>query len=187
MEFIVKGHNMEMTDALRKYAEDKIMKITRHFNRIMKIEVEFDVQKNPSVHNSQTVETTLFTKGPVIKASVSSEDMYASIDQVVDKLERQIEKYKGKIYRSNSRQGSLDNVVLEQKAEGHREQVKAQIVKTKQFSMKPMSPEEAILQMDLLGHDFYVFTNSTTEETNVVYRRKDDNYGLIGPSYNLEE
>jgi putative sigma-54 modulation protein len=107
--------------------------------------------------------------------------MYASIDQVVDKLERQIKKYKGKLIdrtqqpRSTKPVADLDN--------NSRPAGEPKIVKVKQFAVKPMTPEEAALQMELLGHDFYVFTNSETEEINVVYRRKDDNYGLIEPIY----
>ncbi len=191
MQFIVKGHNVEITDALRKHAEEKMLKVKRHFNQIMNIEVEFDVQKNPSIHDNQRVEVTIFTKGPLIRASVSSKDMYVSMDQVVNKLERQIEKYKAKNYRSNLRYAGLNEVLKEQEIssekEDYTEHPEAEIVKTKQFPMKPMSPEEAVLQMDLISHDFFVFMNATTEEMNVVYRRKDNNYGLIEPSYSKEK
>ncbi|MDO8886568.1 ribosome-associated translation inhibitor RaiA [Candidatus Oleimmundimicrobium sp.] len=192
MQFIVKGHNIEVTDALRKHAEEKISKITRHFSQVMKIEVEFDVEKNPSIHDNQKVGVTIFTKGPFIKASNSSKDMYVSIDKVVDKLERQIEKYKGKTYRSNSKYTSLKEVLREQEIsaeqkESNAEHTEPEIVKIKQFSIKPMSPEEAVMQMDLIGHSFFVFRNAITEETNVVYKRNDDNYGLIEPSYNVKK
>lgn len=189
MQFIVKGHNIEVTDALRKRAEEKIRKLTRHFDQIMESEVEFTVQKNPSVHDNQTVEVTLFTKGPVIRAAVSSKDMYVSIDQVVNKLERQIQKYKGKTYRSSSKRIVLNDVLVEREEtkEDTEEYTTPRIVKTKRFPIKPMSPEEAVMQMDLIGHDFFVFTNAETEGTNVVYRRKDGNYGLIESSFSKEE
>jgi len=189
LQFIVKGHNIEVTDALRKHAEEKIRKLTRHFDQIMEGEVEFTVQKNPSIHDNQTVEVTLFTKGPVIRATVSSKDMYVSIDQVVNKLERQIQKYKGKTYRSNSKRTVLNDVLEEQEEtkENVEEYATPRIVKTKQFPIKPMSPEEAVMQMDLIGHDFFVFTNAETEGTSVVYRRKDGNYGLIESSFSKEE
>ncbi len=169
---------MEITDALRTYAEEKISRVRKHFNEIIKMEIELIVEKNPSITNNNVVEVTLFTKGPVIRASGSSTDMYASIDKVTEKLERQIEKFKGKTYSSKVHHSiSLQKMVTPEETE----EEKPRIVRTKRFLLKPMSPEEAILQMDLLGHDFFVFTNSETEEVNVVYRRKNDTFGLIEP------
>lgn len=179
MPVIVKGKNVEITDALRKYAEEKISRVKKHFNEIMKTEIEMIVEKNPSIVNNNVVEVTLFTKGPVIRAKGSSTNMYASIDQVTEKLERQIEKFKGKTYSSKMHPSSSS---LQKMMESERkEEEKPKIVKTKRFLLKPMSPEEAVLQMDLLGHDFFVFTNSETEEVNIVYRRKNNTFGLIEP------
>jgi len=186
MQIIVKGRNIEVTDALREYVEDKIAKTTKYFDHIIKIEVEFTVEKNPSISNPETVEVTLFTKGPVIRAKESSTDMYASIDLVAEKLERQIKRYKGKLQthtlkNSELKKENLAAAGISEEIEEEERSEKPEIVKIKQFAVKPMSPEEAALQMDLLGHDFYVFTNSETDEINVVYRRKDQNYGLIEP------
>lgn len=182
MQVIIKGKNIEVTDALRMHAEDKIKKVTRHFDQIMKIEIELSVAKNRRVSKNQTVEVTLFAKGPAIRAKESSTDMYASIDMVINKLERQIKKYKGKVYASANKNTEKLAELFLKKTKGEKQQAESRIVKTKQFLIKPMTPEEAILQMELLSHDFFVFTNSETEDINVVYRRKDKNYGLIEPT-----
>ncbi|MBI4744702.1 MAG: ribosome-associated translation inhibitor RaiA [Actinobacteria bacterium] len=182
MQVIVKGKNIEITGALRKYAEEKIGRVEKHFDHITKAEVELIVEKNPSISNNQTVEATLFTKGPVVRAKESSKDMYASIDMVLNKLERQVEKYKGKTYSSKA-QGNSEELyeMMKTSEEKGVTESKNRIVDVRQVALKPMSPEEATLQMDKLGYDFFVFTNSETEEINVVYRRKDKNYSLIEP------
>ncbi len=181
MQVIVKGRHFESTKALRDYAEEKVLRVTKYFDQINKAEVELIVEKNPSIADNQTVEVTIFTKGPVIRAKQSTADMYTSIDKAADKLERQIKKYKGKLYHSSSK-NAVQAAALKKEIE---EEQKPKIVKTKQFAIKPMAPAEATMQMDLLGHDFFVFTNAETEEVNVVYRRKDGNYGLIEPRANL--
>lgn len=185
MQVIVKGRHIEVTDSLRRYAEEKVSKLGRYLDKIQGIEVELIVDKNPSVPNPQTAEVTLRTKGPIIRGSVSTENMYASIDGVVDKIERQIERYKGKLYTSHKQAGGLAELALqhsgelvpEQEGEGPR------VVKSKRIALKPMTPDEAALQMELLGHDFFVFINSETGDVNVVYKRKDGNYGQIEPIY----
>lgn len=178
MQVIVKGKNIEVTDALRKYAEEKIGRVEKHFDHIIKAEIELIVEKNPSIADNQTVGVALFTKGPVVRAKESSKDMYASIDMVTGKLERQVEKYKGKTYSSKT-QNNLEELLETSK----KKEVEPQnrIVDVKQLTVKPMSSEEAIMQMDILGYDFFVFTNSETEKINVVYRRRDKNYSLIEP------
>lgn len=185
MQFIVKGQNIDVTEAIKRHAEDKLAKILKHFNQIGKIEVEFKVEKNPSVQNCQEVEVTIFSKGPTIRASVATDDMYTSIDHVVEKLDKQIERYKGKLYRSSAKhQGLTSELKVEAKSDlfEAEEAEEPSIVKIKQITMKPMSAEEAAMQLDLIGHEFFVFTNSTSEETNIIYRRRDGNYGLIEPS-----
>lgn len=182
MEIIVKGRHIEVTNALRAYAEEKIGRITKYFDQIQKIEIEFTDEKNPSIVNSKTVEVTVFPKGPILRAKESSNDMYASIDMVVDKLERRVKRYKNKTYKSAKHGQSLGEIAVANfNAGAGREEVAPHIVKVKQVSIKPMDPEEATMQMDLLGHDFFVFTNADTDEVNVVYKRKDNNYGLIEP------
>lgn len=181
MEIIVKGRHIDVTNALRAYAEDKIGRITKYFDQITKIEIEFNDEKNPSIVNSKTVEVTVFPKGPILRAKESSSDMYASIDMVVDKLERQIKRFKNKSYKNSKHAPGLGELAATFLENAQEELEGPRIVKVKQVAVKPMDPEEATMQMELLGHDFFVFTNADTEEVNVVYKRKDNNYGLIEP------
>jgi putative sigma-54 modulation protein len=180
----VKGRNLVLTDAIGSYAEEKIGKLGKYLASGSRCEVEMWAEKNPSIADSQVVEVTIFTKGPVIRAREASPDIYASIDLVFEKLERQVKKYRGKIV-SRSQEGPKEALASEgfQAPEGTEEPAEEVgtplIVKTKQFMVKPMAPEEACLQLELVGHDFYVFKNAETNETAVVYRRRDGNYGLI--------
>ncbi|MCL5291644.1 MAG: ribosome-associated translation inhibitor RaiA [Actinobacteria bacterium] len=185
MEVIIKGRHIEVTDALRRYAEDKVSRLTKYLEKITKVEIELIVDKNPSVPNPQTAEVTLHTKGPLIRGKASTDNMYASIDGVVDKIQRQIKKYKGKLYGSHKQASGLAELALQHSGETISEtgEIGPKVVKTKRVSLKPMTTEEAALQMELLGHDFFVFTNSETDELNVVYRRRDKNYGLIEPIF----
>lgn len=178
MRLQVKGKNVEVTPALKGYAQEKLGKLDRHLNDSARLELELAVEKNPSIAENQVAEATIWTKGPILRASERSTDMKASIDQLVDKLERQASRYKDKRRRSASR-GNHDHVVEERPAVS--EEDGPVIVKVKQFPVKPMDPEEAVLQLELIGHDFFVFQNAETNEVNVVYRRRDGNYGLIEP------
>ncbi|HMJ01145.1 MAG TPA: ribosome-associated translation inhibitor RaiA [Gaiellaceae bacterium] len=179
MNLQVKGRNVEVSDQIRKYAEDKLAKLDRLVNDPTRIELELAVEKNPSIAANQVAEATVWTKGPVLRARETSEDMKASIDQLVDKLERQVKRYRDKRRpRKHDRPdgAAAEPVPLEAPEEG------PMIVKTKQFAVKPMAPDEAVLQLELVGHDFFVFRNAESDEVNVVYRRLDGNYGLIEPS-----
>jgi ribosome hibernation promoting factor len=178
MQIIVKGKNLEITDALRKYALEKVGKVEKYFDRILKTEIEMSVERNPKISDNQVVEVTVFSSGPIIRARESAEDMYQAIDLVSSKLERQARKVKRKLI---DRSHHAKNPFKESAQSLEEEEAEPVIVKTKSFPLKPMTPEEACLQMDLLGHDFFVFINADTEETNVVYRRKDGNYGQIEP------
>ncbi len=185
MQMIVKGKNLEMTEALRSYAEEKISKLGRYLEKVIKTEIELFVEKNPKIANSQCVEVTVFTSGPVIRARECAADMYQAIDLVYEKLERQVKKLHGRrIDRSHNARhnhGNRQAAPPEVMEEEEEPSLEAKIVKTKSFPLKPMTPEEAALQMDLVGHDFFVFINADTDRTSVVYRRKDGNYGLIEP------
>ncbi len=184
MNLTVKGRNLALTDAIGTYAEDKLGKLSKYLSSSARCEVELWTEKNPSIADNQVVEVTIFTKGPVIRAREASPDIYASIDLVSEKLERQVKKYRGKLI-SRSKGAPKESLVsegfmmLEEHEEPEAEAPGPLIVKTKQFMTKPMTPEEAALQLELVGHDFYVFTNSESNETAVVYRRRDGNYGLI--------
>jgi ribosome hibernation promoting factor len=173
----VKGKNVEVSDSLKDYARQKLGKLDKHLNETSRLELELQVEKNPSISANQVAEATIWTKGPVLRARESSTDMKASIDLLVEKLERQARRYRDKRRRGpgrNNNQAPAGQPVLT-------EEESPMIVKTKQFAVKPMSPEEAVLQLELVGHDFFVFQNGDTNDVNVVYRRRDGNYGLIEP------
>ena len=176
MQLQVKGRNLEVSDSIRSYAERKLSKLDKQVHELTRIEVELAVERNPSVAANQVAEATVWTKGPILRARESSTDMKASIDQLVDKLERQAQRY-----RDKRRRGPTKNAHPVEGRPVVPDEESPLIVKTKQFPVKPMSPEEAVLQLELVGHDFFVFQNAETLEVNVVYRRRDSNYGLIEP------
>lgn len=185
MNLQVKGRNIAVTEALHSYAEEKLEKLGKHLNSATTMELELFCEKNPSIADNQVAEATIFTKGPVIRAKGTSSDMYASIDLVADKLNRQVKKFRSKLTSHNAHvRGSLSPEALEMPLPEPDEADEADgptIVKTKQFGIKPMAPEEAVLQLELIGHDFFVFRNADSNDTNVLYRRRDGNYGLIEP------
>lgn len=178
MNINIRGENIEVTPALRDYVEKKVGRVERYFEYdSLDIQVTMKVLRGEHI-----VEVTIPLPGWMLRAEDRSEDMYASIDNVVDKLERQIRKHKTKVNRrfrdvGNAKMLFVDNStnVVEEEEED------LKIVRTKSFHLKPMDPEEAILQMNLLGHNFFVFFNAETDEINVVYKRKDGRYGLIEP------
>lgn len=177
MRLQVKGKNLDVTPSLKGYAQEKLGKLEKHLNDSARLELELAVERNPSISENQVAEATIWTKGPIIRAREASTDMKASIDMLVDKLERQALRLRDKRRRSASR-----NHRAGQSADVRPVVPDAEhpvIVKTKQFPVKPMAPEEAVLQLELIGHDFFVFQNAETEEVNVLYRRRDGDYGLI--------
>lgn len=184
MELVITGHHVEVTDALRDYAEKKIGRVTRNVDGVRETQVEFSINRNPSVTDCQIVEVTLFAKGTVLRAEEASASMYASLDQVADKLERQIRKYRQKLsgHDRHHRQKTAVVVAEEAAVVEAPEEFPREIVPSKSFPVTSMSPDDAAAQMDLLGHDFFMFINKFTEQVNVIYHRKDGNYGLIEPS-----
>ena len=180
MRLQVKGKNLDVTDSIRSYAEQKLSKLDKQLNPATEVELELRVEKNPSIAANQIAEATVWTKGPTLRAREASEDMRASIDQLTEKLARQVRHYRDKRSRRGSR--SNNNVPVDEGASAlPDDQLDEQIVKTKQFSVKPMTAEEAVLQLELIGHDFFVFKNAESDAVNVVYRRKNGGYGLIEP------
>jgi putative sigma-54 modulation protein len=175
----VKGRNTEVSDSIRSYAQEKLGKLERQLRDPTRVELELMVERNPSIADNQIAEATIWTKGPVLRARESSHDMKASIDQLVEKLERQVTRYKEKRQRKPSRRDEL--TAEEPQSMPAEDEAEAMIVKTKTFAVKPMTPEEAVLQLELVGHDFFVFRNAESGEVNVVYRRRDGLYGLIEP------
>lgn len=183
MNFNIRGENIEVTGAIREYVEKKISKLERYFDT----PPTSDVHVNLSVYNDeQRIEVTIPMTNLLLRGEVEHVDLYAAIDLVVDKLERQIRKYKTKINRKSRQQGAAKyNFAEMEKNEAvpvEEDDNDFEIVRTKRFNLKPMDSEEAILQMDMLGHSFFVFTNDQSGETNVVYKRNDGKYGLIEPN-----
>jgi putative sigma-54 modulation protein len=182
MRYNVRGENIEITPALREYAEKKIGKLERYFED----SVDANVNVNLKFYNDQEskIEVTIPMTDLVLRAEEHNQDMYAAIDLVVNKLERQIRKHKTKVNRKLREQGAPKFVFSNLQPEDNSpldEEDQEEVVRTKRFNLKPMDSEEAILQMDMLGHSFFVFTDSKTNKTNVVYKRKDGKYGLIEP------
>ena len=178
MQFQVKGRNLEVSDAIRTYAEQKLAKLERQLND-PRVELELAVERNPSIAANHVAEATIWTTGPVLRAREASTDMRASIDQLVEKLERQVKRYRsqGKARRRKARANGPAEEAMPVVAD----EAEPLIVKTKQFTVNPMTPEDAVLQLELIGHDFFVFRSADTGDVNVVYRRRDGNYGLIEP------
>lgn len=187
MDVDVKGRNISLTEALEDYAIEKVGRVSKFFDdgqSDSRAEVQLTHERNPANAKPEVAETTLFINGAVLKAREASEDMYASIDRMYDKLERQVKRYRGR--QIDRWQGQIKNHESPQPqpfvVDEEEDEIETKIVRTKQFQMKPMSPEEAVLQLELLDHDFYVFTSADTQDINVVYRRRDGNYGLIEPA-----
>ena len=174
MKFIIIGKNIDVTPGLKDAVENKLGKLQRYFTPDTEIHVTLSVQKE-----HQKIEVTIPVKGNIIRSEQESDDMYVSIDLVEDIIERQMRKYKTKLANQLHAASSFQPSYLEEEAED--EQIK--IVRTKRFAMKPMDIEEACVQMELLGHSFFVFRNAETDEVNVVYKRKGNTYGLIEPEY----
>lgn len=174
MKLTVRGKNLDVTDALKDHVQKRIGKVDKYF------EFDTDALVSLSVERGlHKVEVTVGVNGMILRAEEATGDMYASIDMVVDKLERQIAKYKTRINRKARQGGGLREIAQLPKVD---EEEDLEVVKTKRFVVKPMPVEEAILQMNLLGHDFYVFANPDNDDVSVVYRRKDGKYGLIEPT-----
>lgn len=189
MDYNIRGENLEVTPALRNYVEKKVSKLERYFDTppVADVHVKMEVQNTEHI-----IEVTIPMPQLLLRAEESHSDMYAAIDLVVEKLERQIRKYKTKVNRKFRQQGDSVRYMFKENIEDLNEELNGEssrdeevdeleIVRTKRFNLKPMDAEEAILQMDLLGHNFFVFSNAESGDTNVVYRRKDGRYGLIEP------
>lgn len=173
MRIIVYGKNIDVTDGLRSMLEKKLSKFDRYFNPNIEATATLSTQKNKHI-----LEVTIQLNGTILRAEEATDDMYASIDKVVDKLEGQLRKYKTKLEKRQKKPSTIrfESISIANNIE------ESKIVKTKKFAIKPMSAEEATLQMELLGHNFFVFQNSESDEVNVVYKRKDGDYGLIEPA-----
>jgi putative sigma-54 modulation protein len=176
MRLQVKGKNVEVTESIRTYAERKLGKLARQLHDLARVELELTVERNPSIAASQIAEATIFTKGPVLRAREATSDMKASIDQLTEKLLRQVKHQRER--RTDHRPGRTTTI---ETGETMADAEEPKIVKSKQFAVKPMSAEEAALQLEVVGHAFFVFQNADSGDVNVVYKRRDGNYGLIEP------
>ncbi|MBR2404251.1 MAG: ribosome-associated translation inhibitor RaiA [Clostridia bacterium] len=170
MKITTIGRKITVTDGLKSYADKKLAKLDKFFADESTAQVTLSVQKDDHI-----IEVTIYHEGMIFRAEVRDADMYAAIDRVVDVLERQIRKQKTRLEKK-LREGAFDTPA---EFGDYDEESEFKIVKTKKYESKPMSPEEAILQMNLLGHEFYIFNNAQTLDKEVVYKRKDGNYGLI--------
>lgn len=173
MKFVIVGKNIDVTPGLKSAVEDKIGKLAKYFNEDTQVNVTLSVEKD-----SQKIEVTIPVKGKIIRSEQTSSDMYVSIDLVEEIIERQLKKYKSKIVDKQERNSSFRPEFVDREYEDEEE---IKIIRSKKFDIKPMYPEDACIQMELLGHDFFVFCNAETEQVNVVYKRKGNTYGLIEP------
>ena len=178
MKLQIRGRNAEITPVLKDYIEKRVGKLNKYLNNLSNGQVVLTVERGKS-----RVEVTLPIDGMILRGEESTGDIYTSIDLVVEKLEKQIEKFKGRYSKRLNKQFNRNVPEAASLAEEKEQETVPDVVKTKRFAMKPMTTEEAILQIDLLGHNFFVFSNAETEQVNVLYRRKDGNYGLIEPEF----
>lgn len=184
LHVIVQGKHMQVTPALREYAEEKLGRIVRYFDQVHAAQVVLSVERHVGLGKAQVVEVTVHGDGVVLRGEEASSDMYASIDLVAEKLRKQIEKYRSKVIdrrRIAESRKKTARIAASTRALRRPDTVEAQVVRVKRFAMKPMTAEDAAMQMELLGHDFFVFRNAKTMEVNVVYRRAEGNYGVIEP------
>ena len=175
MKFIIIGKNIDVTPGLREAVESKLGKLGRYFTPNTEIHVTLSVQKG-----HQKIEVTIPVKGGLVRSEQESSDMYVSIDLVEEIIERQLKKYKNKIVDKKQAAVAFSDLFINEEYDSNDE---VDIVKVKKFAMKPMDPEEACVQMELLGHNFFMFLNADTNEVNVVYKRKGNSYGLIEPEF----
>ena len=177
MRYTISGKNINITPGLKDAVESKLGKLERYFSPDTEVQVTLSVEKG-----RQKIEVTIPVKGSIIRAEESSNDMYVSIDLVEEIIERQIRRYRKKLIDKKQAAQSFSQLFIEEAEEAEAEEA-ISIVKTKRFGMKPMFPEDACVEMELLGHNFYMFLNAETDQVNVVYKRKNHTYGLIEPEF----
>ncbi len=185
MELTIHARNLEMTDWIRQYVEKKVKRLERYLPQARELRIDLVHNETRAASDRYTAQLTMWANGQILRAEESTGDIFASIDAAVDIMYRQIERYKGRRYHNRRRNAAANAVYMEAAPplleEESEEEEAPRIVRVKEFVAEPMDPEEAIEQMELLGHDFYVFFNPDTKSLNVVYRRRDGNYGLLQP------
>ncbi|MBF2000938.1 MAG: ribosome-associated translation inhibitor RaiA [Synechococcales cyanobacterium C42_A2020_086] len=191
MKLVIQGKNIEITDAIREYVHQKIEKAINHFqNLTTEVDVHLSVARNPRINPKQTAEVTIYANGAVVRAEESSENMYASIDLVADKIARQMRKYKEKRQDKTHAPVKATEVLSQQPVaptlvnEERAPELPGEVVRMKYFAMPPMTVQEALEQLELVDHDFYMFRNAETGEINVIYERNHGGYGVIQPRNN---
>ncbi len=175
MRYIIYGKNLDITEGLKQAIDSKFSKLEKFFTPDTEVQITLSVQRD-----QQIVEATIPMKGHILRAEQSSTDMYATIDNTVDVLERMIRKYKTKLMNTNKGAIEFSEEFIDEDVDNHET---IHIERAKRFAIKPMDPEEACIQMELLGHNFFVFRNAETFEVNVVYKRKNNTYGIIEPEF----
>jgi putative sigma-54 modulation protein len=193
MKLLIQGNNITVTDAIHDYVEQKLEKAVKHFQNITtKVDVHLSVARNSRINNKHKAEVTVYANGTIIRAQEGSENLYASIDMVSDKIARQLRKYKEKhLYKKTHAQVKTSDIVEEapvtEDLVGDRApELPEEVVRVKYFAMPPMSIEQALEQLQLVDHDFYMFRNQDTDEINVIYIRNHGGYGVIQPRLSNE-
>lgn len=187
MKLVIQGKNIEITEAIHEYVHQKIEKAVNHFqNLTTEVDVHLSVARNPRINPKQTAEVTIYASGAVVRAEESSENLYASIDLVADKIARQLRKYKEKRHEKSHATVKATDVlsqqpVIEDLVSDRTPELPEQVLRTKYFAMPPMTVDEALEQLDLVDHDFYMFRNAESGEINVIYERNHGGYGVIQP------
>jgi len=187
MKLVIQGKNIDITDAIRDYVNQKIEKSVSHYQTmITEVDVNLSVARNPRITSKQIAEVTIYVNGSVVRAEESSENLYASLDLVADKVARKLRKYKEKRHDKNHSsvktiEALADQPIVTDLLQDRAPELPSQVVRTKYFAMPPMTVQEALEQLELIDHDFYMFLNSETGEINVVYERNHGGYGLIQP------
>ena len=178
MKLQITGRNIDLSPAMHHYIERKLDKLSRHLPNIIESNVEVTEEKTKSPQQRFVVQVTIDSSGPLLRGEGRGENLFTATDKVTAIMERQIERYKGKLYEKGRGSSFAKN---DSDREVKKTQPSSKVVKVKRFAVKPMLVTEAIDQMELLGHDFFLFLNADTDELNLLYQRKDDNYGLIEP------
>ena len=183
MNLTVHGRNVAVSDRVQEYVEKKVSRLDKYLPQIREARAELVRSETRANADRYTAQLTIWANGQILRAEESSEDLFASVDAIVDKMYRQIERYKGRRFKNKRRNAAAAAAAVELSATQLPEET-VHIVRTKQFVAEPMIPEEAVEQMELLGHDFFVFFNVDTSSLNIVYGRRDGNYGLLQPRSN---
>lgn len=183
MELLIKGKNLDIEENAQEYIRSKLSKLERHLADIDEVKVELTREMTKAAENRYVLQVTINTHGTLLRGEVRSSTIPAAVDSVMDVLNRQIERFKGKLYRSRRRAPSKDQIAAELNEVDEKEAAKDErsIVKMKRFPVKPMAPDEAVEHMELLSHDFFIFFNADNDNFSILYRRSDGDYGLIEP------